>query len=391
MMTPGTSSSPPTAETPLISPEEAREADGRTTTMESTPFKNEDHDDACPSSSNNNNNNEHELRFYDPAAILDVSRELAFGYLILLTGGAVDYVGPVVVAEGDPSSSTTTTTAAARRESQSPRPSSSSTDRDASLSSSSSSATTFEEESSSLAYAAIVDGNVLHACFGLKAVSSSAAANGRSSIPTIGGGGENGRRSSRSVFFCCFPSSSGAMDALHLALPRLSRNNARMQNLVDVLREVRDLDHEEASRGSVAAAYATAGATMDATTTAKQQAPLYVRVVRAYVTCFAAVVRYHDAREIINKNDDDDDDAVDRRGKAGRPRGGIVVRCSGVLAKCFGKTKTNPKHDTLRKDALGEIAIGFRGLREDIWQGLENMATESAITTGLSSVEGSTT
>jgi hypothetical protein len=37
-----------------------------------------------------------------------------------------------------------------------------------------------------------------------------------------------------------------------------------------------------------------------------------------------------------------------------------------------------------------EISTGFIGLGEDISQSLENTATESAITTGMSSVEGST-
>ena len=206
-----------------------------------------------------------------------------------------------------------------------------------------------------LAYAAIVDGNVLHACFGLKA-----AANGRGSVPAVGGGGsrENGR--SPSVLFCYFPSSSGAMDALQLMLPRLSMNKVRMQNLADILREVRDLGCEEESRGA-AATYAAAGSTA--------KAPLYVRVTRAYVLCFAAVVRYHDERAIIEK-----DDAV-ARDKAGRPRvGGIVARCSRALAKFLDRPRTNPRLEVLRRDALGEIAIGFRGLKEDIWQCLENMA-----------------
>jgi hypothetical protein len=44
----------------------------------------------------------------------------------------------------------------------------------------------------------------------------------------------------------------------------------------------------------------------------------------------------------------------------------------------------------LRAVALMEISTGFIGLGEDISQSLENTATESAITTGMSSVEGST-
>ena len=67
------------------------------TAMELASFKNEEgrNNNKAPSSSPNDANNEqHGLRFYDPASILDVSRELAFGYLILLTGGAVEYAPP---------------------------------------------------------------------------------------------------------------------------------------------------------------------------------------------------------------------------------------------------------------------------------------------------------
>ena len=166
----------------------------------------------------------------------------------------------------------------------------------------SSSSAPVDEESASLAYSAIVDGNVLHACFGLRA-----SASGRSSIPTIGG-----HRDERPSAFCCFPASSsssgGALDAtLQLVLPHLVGNKVRMANLVEMLREVRDLHHEEAYRGDhhVAAAYAAAGAANDATTTAgAKEAPLYVRVIRAYVRCFTAIVGYHDARrELVGKND----------------------------------------------------------------------------------------
>jgi hypothetical protein len=369
-MIPGTSSPPPspTAETPLI-PREAVEAEGRTLAMGFvSPSKNDGRNNE-PSSPNNND--EHGgLQFYDPAAILDVSRELAFGYLILLTGGAVEYAAPAAAA-GNSSSS-------AQQQQQRRRGSKSSTGQRGGSPAADdrydAASPAPDKESASLAYAAIVDGNVLHACFGLKA-----SANGRVPIPAIGGGGgEGGVRPTPSIF-CCFPAPSGALDALQLVLPHLSGNKVRMANLVEMLREVRDLHHEEASRGDVAAAYAAAGATDAANAGAK--VPLQVRITRAYVRCFTAVVGYHDAREIVRKKD-----AVVTGDGARRTRGCIDVRCR----RCFAKPKIDPKLETLRKDALEEISTGFRGLREDIWQSLENTATESAITTGMSSVEGST-
>lgn len=50
---------------------------------------------------NNNSNNintssEHELQFYDSNAVLSTSREVAFGYLILLTGGNFEYNAPTL-------------------------------------------------------------------------------------------------------------------------------------------------------------------------------------------------------------------------------------------------------------------------------------------------------
>ncbi|KAL3809242.1 hypothetical protein ACHAXA_007066 [Cyclostephanos tholiformis] len=421
-------------EMPLM-PGEAvvEEAGGQKTTMgSSTPssFKNdENHGGGGGCGAGGDNNDHHELQFYDPAEILGISREEAFGYLILLTGGAVEleYVAPMIALEGSSSASSSAREQRRRRRwdhandaPQSPpidpRPAD---DRDLSSpppAPAPAVAIIPDEETTSLAYAAIVDGNVLHACFGLKA-----AANGRSYIPAVAGSG-GGRRSTPSSIFCCFPPSSsssipggGALDALQFVLPRLSRNKARMSNLVEVLMEVRDLYHEDdrASRDAGAgAAYAMAGS-MDATTTANTttsittaeaavKAPLIVRIIRAYIRCFAAVVGYHDARRGIVARDDsgeDDDDIAGRRRRRRRMRqewvsGRIAdLFCSGgIFAYCLIRPrKVDPRLEALRRDSLCEIASGFRGLGEDIWQSLENTATESAITTGMSSIEGSMT
>jgi len=122
-----------------------------------------------------------------------------------------------------------------------------------------------------------------------------------------------------------------------------------MADLVEALREVRDLHHEEAyyrgDRHVAAAAYAAAGAANDATTTtttttaAAKGAPLYVRVVRAYVRCFAAIVGYHDARrELLVGKDDAAAVATTGDGGAGgrTARGGIVARCA--ISSDWGRT-----------------------------------------------------
>ena len=80
-------------------------------------------------------------------------------------------------------------------------------------------------------------------------------------------------------------------------------------------------------------------------------------------------------------------------GGGGEGERNVDLFCSGGLfANCLVRPrKIDPRLEALRRDALCEIASGFRGLGEDIWQSLENTATESAITTGMSSIEGSTT
>lgn len=181
------------------------------------------------------NDVDHGVQFYDPSAILDISRDVAFGYLILLTGGIVEYEPP-------------TFEEASSRQSL-PQDDS---HEIASKNQRKQSTLTIDEESASLAYGAIVDGNVLHACFGLKATAS-----GSPSIPAIG---DNHNQLS---LFCCFPSSSAT---LQLVLPQAAKNKLKMQNLVEILREVRDL-HYEASGATVAVETA--------------KVSLYIKVIRA--------------------------------------------------------------------------------------------------------------
>ena len=278
------------------------------------------------------NNDEHDdLQFYDRTSLLDIPRDVAFGYLVLLTGGAVEYVAP---------SNTTTTTQQQQ---------SNGGDEICSDEKHPSQQQQLDEESASLAFAAITDGNVLHTCFGLKASGSSYA-----TPPTIIGG-----KHESSSIFCCFPNSS-ALDALQLMLPHLSKNKLKMHKLIETLREVRDLDYD--------VSFSDEG-------TGMVKVPLYIQVIRAYVNCFTLIVRYHDTKKYIT---------TDKKGEQ-KSDGMFINCCTKIFTKMnpfSSKTKseTNQKLEQLQKDTLQDITSGFHGLKEDIWKNLERMATETAFT-----------
>lgn len=303
--------------------------------------KMKNNNNAPPSS---NANNEQELQFYDPATILNVSREVAFGYLILLAGDAVaEYEAPTreEVSQRQPSHDDTRSqdpTTNSKSSAVAPAPP--------------------DEETASLAYAAIVDGNVLHACFGLKAGGNGRASNAGASVP-------RSERSSSSMF-CCFPaaSRSATLDALQSVLPHLTANKLRMQNLAEILREVRDL-HLDAM---------FAGATTGASTAARDSAKAspYILVIRGYIHCFTAVVRYHDTKKHFK-------DGTVRKGSRSKSNG-IVDCCSKMFNRLLSKKNSNPQLEKLQADTLQDIEHGFRGVREKIWEGLEDMATETAFT-----------
>lgn len=259
-----------------------------------------------------NHNNDQDLQFYDPTAVLGISREVAFGYLILLTGGGVEYEPPKLQDTTQVPIDITISTP------------------------------TLDEHSAALAYAAIVDGNVLHACFGLKAT-----ANGRVRI-----GDKNDRSSS---FFCCFPTSSAA---LQMVLPQATKDKLKLQNSVEILREVRDLDHESLESSPAAAVGVS-------------NVPLYMQAIRAYIHCFMAIVRYHDTKIFI-KGDETTNKKLDE----------IIDCCTSLLNKLnvFSKPKGNSELEKLQNETLKEIESGFRGLKEDIWESLEKMAAETAFT-----------
>ena len=288
------------------------------------------------------NNDEHEIQFYDPTVLLGIPRDVAFGYLILLTGGAVEYVAPTLEEVSAAATATNTTQ----------QQQSNGDDEKCSDKKHTSQQQQLDEESASLAFAAITDGNVLHTCFGLKAT-----ANGSSytTPPTIIGG----KRESSSIF-CCFPNSS-ALDALQLMLPHLSKNKLKMHKLIETLREVRDLDYD--------VSFSEGGGT------GIVKVPLYIQVIRAYVNCFTSIVRYHDTKKYLT---------TDTKGE--QKSGGMFINCcTNIFTKLnpFSSKKkndNNPKLEQLQKDTLQDIASGFHGLKEDIWESLERMATETAFT-----------
>ena len=281
---------------------------------------------------NNNNNEQHhdELQFYDPTAILDISRDVAFGYLILLTGGAVEYEAPTL-EEVQQQQDTTTVTP---NEQQS-TPSS-----------------CLDEESASLAYASIVDGNVLYACFGLKTIVGNSSS---SSIPTIGG------KQHSSSIFCCFPDAS--LDALQLVLPQSSKNKLKMQKLCEVLRDVSDLHLETLENEGTSSLSAT-----------PTKIPLYVQIINAYVNLFSSIVKYHDTKKHLKKKND--------KGAEKKKKNDVFKHCcSDLFSKLnpFSKTK-NVALEQLQKDTLLDIGNSFKGLNNDIWHSLERMATQTAFT-----------
>ena len=291
------------------------------------------------------NNGEHDdLEFYDPNILLNIPRDVAFGYLILLTGGAVEYVAPTL--EEVSAAATTNNNNTQQQQSNGDHEKFSDKKHHSQLQQQQ-----LDEESASLAFAAITDGNVLHTCFGLKAT-----ANGSSytTPPTIIGG----KRESSSIF-CCFPNSS-ALDALQLMLPHLSKNKLKMHKLIDTLREVRDLDYD--------VSFSEGG-------TGIVKVPLYIQVIQAYVNCFTSIVRYHDTKKYLT---------TDKKGE--QKSGGMFINCcTNIFTKLnhFSSKKkndNNPKLEQLQKDTLQDITSGFHGLKEDIWESLERMATETAFT-----------
>mmetsp|Transcript_36966 Transcript_36966/g.75362 ORF Transcript_36966/g.75362 Transcript_36966/m.75362 type:complete len:291 (+) Transcript_36966:138-1010(+) len=265
------------------------------------------------SSDDNNNNdnktaNEHELQFYDPHAVLrTVSREVAFGYLILLTGGNFEYKAPTLPE--NQSGGQQQQQQESKDEAASP---------------------TLDEETSQLAYASIVDGNVLHAVFGLKA-----SPNGKANHII--------NEKSKSSILCCLPSST--IDALEFILPQSTKNKVKMQQLVEALQEVRDLYHDSLEVPEDTSASFT----------------LHMEVIQAYINCFAAIASYHDQVSLLEKLNGKDS-----------------MLDNVIIFKSKKKKQKDKKIEELQKATLNEIESGFNGLREKIWEKLEQTTGATA-------------
>ena len=262
-------------------------------------------------SSNDNDNKSsdgNELKFYDPDAVLTVSREVAWGYLILLTGGNFEYEAPTLtekqLADQEQQHDNNN-----NRETTSP---------------------ILGEETSQLAYAAIVDGNVLHAVFGLKATANGKANNIINEKP-------------KSSIFCCL--SSSTLDALEFILSHSAKNKVKMQQLIEALQEVRDLYFESLEVPEDTSANFT----------------LHVDIIKAYVNCFNAITRYHDQISLLEKLN-----------------GKESMFESVVLFNSKKKKQRDKTLEDLRAATLNEIEHGFNGLREEIWEKLEQTTGATA-------------
>lgn len=192
-------------------------------------------------------NNSLDLQFYDTNVVFNISKEVALGYLILLTGGD-DH------STDNEHKFNSQIDMAATENVQTPEK-----DRaraDISDPQSINDLPSIHEQTSSLAFAAITDGNVLHTCFGFKS-----GPNGRPM-------GEILRKKQPTSIFCCFPSSP----ASSLKNGRSYKSKKEFSKLVEVLQEVKGLECQS-----------------------EKGAQLNVQVIRAYVKFFEEIVKYHDA------------------------------------------------------------------------------------------------
>eukprot|EP00956_Cyclotella_meneghiniana_P043456 scaffold271159_cov99-Cyclotella_meneghiniana.AAC.2 len=245
-----------------------------------------------------------DIQFYDPNVILDVPKEIALGYLVLLTGGNYDDEHQSTINEskidkgtGDKKAQDNETNA---YQSQKKLPE-------------------IDEQTVALAYAAIVDGNVLHTCFGLKS-----GPNGR---PTS----VIGDKESVSIF-CCFPSASGTT----LQNLRCNKSKKDMTKLVEILRDVKDLDC--GTKGTVA----------------KDTQQVDKQVIISYIKCFATIVKYHDEISLLQNTENLDSKA--KQSFCSCPS--FLVNLRNML---FSSTnsKLDSKTEVIQKSVLGDIERTF--------------------------------
>lgn len=290
-----------------------------TTAASATPLMSTTKQEVSNNTTTNNNNTscENELQFYDPHAVTNIPRDVAFGYLILLTGGNVDYKAPTVPTENE------------------------SSDQQPQQQQTVMTVPTLDDETSQLAYAAIVDGNVLHAVFGLKAAANGKANNIINEKP-------------KSSIFCCLPTSS-TLDALQFILPQTTKNKLKREQLVEVLQEVRDLYFESMEQQDDGVASFS----------------LHTEVIKAYANCFMTIINYHDQKILLEKS-------------SGSKESKGLQCCPSILENLIffnskkKRSKKDQKVENLKKETLDNIAAVFDGLRDKIWEKLEHATGATA-------------
>lgn len=246
-----------------------------------------------------------DIQFYDSSVILDVPKEIALGYLVLLTGGNYDYEN-LSTGNGSKSGSDTRD-----EEAQ---------DNETSTHQSQEKLPEIDEQTVALAYAAIVDGNVLHTCFGLKP-----GPNGR---PT----NVIGDKESVSIF-CCFPSAS----ATTLKNLRGNKNKRDMAKLVEILRDVKDLE---------------CGA-KDTETKDTQQ--IDKQVILSYVKCFSTIVKYHNEISLLQSTENSDSKARQSLCSS------FLVNLRNILFSS-ANSELDSKMEAIQKSILGDIEKSFSDL-----------------------------
>jgi hypothetical protein len=280
------------------------------------------------------------LQFFDSTTLFGIAKDLAVGYLILLSGDNFEYKAP------------TSWESASERSSSDGDDNQQNQPQDvASKKQCTQHILTMEEESASLAYAAILDGNVLHACFGLK-ITPNGRVVGRTDII---------RKKESTSIFCCFPSSSVLETILssHGSGSSSSNNNRKkkkMMHLIEMLREVQEFDYNTSYNDK-------------APTT-----PLHIHVIRAYIKLFTALVRYHDLQLLL---------ACTGSSKCNKPKKEGVLRYCGFFAPLSNMFRTrevvDPKVEQLQKETMKEIHNDFEELRQLLWERLERDTTETAV------------
>ncbi|EED89751.1 predicted protein [Thalassiosira pseudonana CCMP1335] len=277
------------------------------------------------------------LQFFDSTTLFGIAKDLAVGYLILLSGDNFEYKAP------------TSWESASERSSIDGDDKQQNQPQDvASKKQCTQHILTMEEESASLAYAAILDGNVLHACFGLK-ITPNGRVVGRTDII---------RKKESTSIFCCFPSSSVLETILssHGSSSNNNRKKKKMMHLIEMLREVQEFDYNTSYNDK-------------APTT-----PLHIHVIRAYIKLFTALVRYHDLQLLL---------ACTGSSKCNKPKKEGVLRYCGFFAPFSNMFRTrevvDPKVEQLQKETMKEINNDFEELRQLLWERLERDTTETAV------------